>query len=92
MALLGGPISGLNPFKVVVSDALRKVTIPTLVLHGEADSLAPIAHAESNFKALAGPKTLVTFPGRNHSEARWEDPEEYFREIEEFLNTHRYLM
>ena len=92
VALLGGPISGLNPFKVVVSDALRKVTIPTLVLHGEADSLAPIAHAESNFKALAGPKTLVTFPGRNHSEARWEDPEEYFREIEEFLNTHRYLM
>ena len=82
---LGGPISGLNPFSVVVSKALAKVSVPTLILHGEADTLASVSHAESNFKALAGPKTLITFPDRNHSEARWEDPEKYYTEIEEFL-------
>ena len=85
VALLGGPISGLNPFKVVVSKALRKVSVPTLVLHGESDSLAPLPHATANFEALSGPKELVTFSGRNHSEARWEEPEKYFIAIEEFL-------
>jgi hypothetical protein len=85
---LGYPLSGLNLYSVVVSNALRKVTVPTLVLHGTGDTLASIRHAESNFAALAGPKTLVTFDDRNHSEARWEEPEKYFNSIETFLAQH----
>jgi len=92
IAWLGYPISGLNPFSVVVSRALKNVSVPTLVIHGEADSLAPLHHAKANFDALAGPKALVTFPGRNHSEARWEEPERYFGAIEEFLRKHQFLV
>ena len=91
VAWLGGPISGLNPFSVVVSRALAKVSVPTLVLHGTADSLAPLSHAEANFAALAGPKEMVTFAGRNHSEARWEEPEKYFESIESFISKHQFL-
>ncbi len=87
---LGWPLSGLNLFSVVVSNALKQVTIPTLVLHGEADTLAPLSHAKTNFEALAGHKALVTFPNRNHSEARWEDPEQYFAAIEVFMAKHEF--
>ena len=72
---LGWPLSGLNPFSVVVSTALTKVSAPTLLLHGKADTLAPFSHAEANYAALKGPKTLVAFDGRNHAEARWEESE-----------------
>ncbi|OWU65486.1 MAG: hypothetical protein CBB60_004445 [Armatimonadetes bacterium Cent15-Ar3] len=86
--LLGIPILGLNPFKIRVSEALGKVEKPTLVLHGDRDSLALPRAAEGNFAALKGPKKLVWFEGRNHSEARWEDPERYFSEVLGFLNEH----
>ena len=92
VAWLGGPISGLNPFKVVVSKALSTVKTPTLVLHGTADSLAPLSHAQANFAALAGPKEMVTFDNRNHSEARWEDPDKYFESIEAFLAEQQFLV
>jgi pimeloyl-ACP methyl ester carboxylesterase len=88
---LGWPLSGLNLFSVVVSKALTKVNVPTLILHGTADTLAPFYHAEANYAALAGPKTLVSFEGRNHSEARWEEPEKYFDAIDAFLIQSQFL-
>jgi uncharacterized protein len=88
---LGWPLSGLNLFSVVVSKALTNVSVPTLVLHGEADTLAPLSHAKANFDALSGSKNFVIFPGRNHSEARWEDPEMYFEAIEGFMVRHQFL-
>ncbi len=85
---LGIPILGLNPFRIRVSDALAKISKPTLVLHGDRDTLALPKAAEGNFAALKGPKKLVWFPGRNHAEARWEDPEKYFEEVLGFLAEH----
>ena len=85
---LGIPILGLNPFQIRVSDALAKIEKPTLVLHGDRDSLALPKAAEGNYAALMGPKKLVWFPGRNHAEARWEDPEKYFDEVISFLKEH----
>lgn len=85
---LGMPILGLNPFEIKVSDALSKIDKPTLMLHGERDTLALPKAAEGNYAALKGHKRLVWFPGRNHAEARWEDPEKYFEEVLSFLEEH----
>jgi fermentation-respiration switch protein FrsA (DUF1100 family) len=47
---------------------LAGVEAPILVLHGEADELIPLAHAEA--LARAHPRArLVTFPGRGHNMA-----------------------
>jgi fermentation-respiration switch protein FrsA (DUF1100 family) len=85
---LGIPILGLNPFRIRVSDALSKIDKPALVLHGDRDRLASPQAAEGNYAALQGPKKLVWFAGRNHSEARWEDPDQYFDEVLGFLKEH----
>lgn len=85
---LGMPLSGVNPYKVVISQFLANVDKPTLILHGGADTLASPNGAAANFAALKGPKKLVLFDRRNHSEARWEEPERYFGEIDAFLAEH----
>lgn len=90
-SLFGIPLSGVNPLRIVISQYLKKVEVPCLILHGGADTLAPPKAAQANYDALAGPKKLVIFDGRNHSEPRWEEPERYFGEIEAFLADHRML-
>jgi uncharacterized protein len=88
---VAAPLAGVKPTDVVVSDALKLVTCPTLILHGEEDTLAPPKAAQHNYEALSGPKELVWFPGRNHSEARWEDATRYFDQVENFLQKHQLL-
>ncbi|HYD39882.1 MAG TPA: alpha/beta fold hydrolase [Anaeromyxobacter sp.] len=46
--------------------AARRVTVPTLVLHGEDDRFVPREHARQIHDALAGPKSLVLVPGAGH--------------------------
>jgi uncharacterized protein len=79
---------GFNPNNIRVSDALKGLTKPTLILHGDKDTLAGTKCADSNLNALAGPKVLVWFPGRNHSEGRWLDSERYFTSITTFIQAH----
>ncbi len=45
--------------------ALRRVTIPSLVLHGEADPLVPLSGGRSTARALPNSR-LVTYPGMGH--------------------------
>lgn len=85
---IGIPIAGLNPKSIYVSKYLETVAVPTLLLHGERDTLAEPKSAQSNFNALKGPKEITWFPNRNHSEARWEDPEVYAASIDAFLRKH----
>jgi uncharacterized protein len=85
---LGVPLAGLNPKRIFVADALRNVKCPTLLLHGERDTLAPPQAARQNFEALTGEKVIVWFPNRSHSEARWEDSAKYFDAVRTFLQAH----
>lgn len=91
-ALLATPFAGFNPFKVDVSKAIAQAgPVPTLILHGEADTLALPAEARRNFEACAGPKEIVWFPRMGHSEARWEMPTEYSAGLFGFLERQAFL-
>ena len=50
------------------ASAARRVTVPTLLLHGEEDGFVPPAHAGEIHAALAGPKELVLVPGAGHGD------------------------
>jgi uncharacterized protein len=42
------------------------VTAPVLVLHGEQDTVVPIALGEQLYELIKSPKRFVRFPGRGH--------------------------
>jgi len=51
--------------------ALQSLTMPVLVMHGDADEVVPFSHAELIRKSVAGPCTVEKFSGVGH---RFEEP------------------
>lgn len=66
-------------------ETLRAVTVPTLVVVGEEDTLSPPAEAQAMAEAVPG-ATLVTIPGSGHLTAV-EAPEEFNAALAAFLAT-----
>jgi pimeloyl-ACP methyl ester carboxylesterase len=89
--LLAMPLSGLNPWRIDVSQVLAKFATPVLVLHGDRDSLATPDQAKRNVTALGDRATVEWFPGCAHSEGRWIQPDRYYQALESFLKTQRML-
>ncbi|MFC5824372.1 alpha/beta fold hydrolase [Nonomuraea insulae] len=56
------------------TERLAAVRVPTLVLHGEADPLVPLAGGRATAAAIPGAR-LVTYPGMGHDlpQALWPD-------------------
>jgi 3-oxoadipate enol-lactonase len=46
--------------------AIKRITAPTLVMHGEADALLPVANARALARGIPG-STLVIVPGAGHA-------------------------
>ncbi len=83
----GGFLTGFPAFKHNPCDYARKVTCPTLLLHGTADSRATIDQAENNFSELAGPKSFVKFDGVGHDSCLNADPQKWKSAVISFLAT-----
>ena len=69
-------------------DFVEKVTTPTLVLHGGADYRVPTYQGREFFESLlAHGKTtrMVEYPGSPHFPILWEQRENVFKEIAEWL-------
>lgn len=82
--LVAAPVAGFNPFTVSVPKALEKVSVPVLIVHGDADNLALPSEALHNERACPNAE-LVWMPGCGHSEGRWEHPEAYYAAVETFI-------
>ncbi|CAN5427010.1 hypothetical protein BH11ARM2_BH11ARM2_08530 [soil metagenome] len=89
--IVAAPLAKVNPFKIQVEEACRKIQVPTLIMHGLADNLALPKEAQENFDALTGPKEIAWFKGMRHSEARWEKPAEYRLALLTFLRDHHFV-
>ena len=62
--------------------AIRRITVPTLIVHGMADQSVPITHSKQAFRWLKGTKRLVLVPGAPHT---WKDPR-YYRPINKIIS------
>jgi len=70
-------------------EKMKKVTIPTLVIHGERDVLIPVTHGHTLYEnAAAENKTLVTIPGAGHNDVAFKDMTRYFGTIKQFIEAH----
>jgi pimeloyl-ACP methyl ester carboxylesterase len=67
------------------TDLLPSIAVPTLVVVGEGDALAPVDVAEAMAKAIPGAR-LEIVPGAGHV-SNLENPEVFNRALSEFLST-----
>jgi pimeloyl-ACP methyl ester carboxylesterase/predicted glycosyltransferase len=54
------------PYHEPLAQLLPRVSVPTLIIHGDADRIRPLALAERAHAAIAG-STLVVFEGTGHA-------------------------
>ena len=69
-------------FTADYTDALGKVTVPTLVLIGDQDDATPMAESEFMVERIAG-AVLETIPGAGHL-SNIDQPEAFNRHLAEF--------
>jgi pimeloyl-ACP methyl ester carboxylesterase len=49
-------------------DSARRIQVPVLLIHGQADTDTPPWHSQRVFTALSGAKKLVIVPGAGHND------------------------
>lgn len=68
-------------------DKIKEITIPTLVIHGEIDTLIPAYHGQTLYDNVNTPhKTLVMIPNAGHNNVSFVDIRRYFDEITQFID------
>lgn len=65
--------------------AVQNTHLPVLILHGEDDRFVPCSMSREIYKAAAGEKVLVTFPGAGHGISYLVDPPAYRKAVVDFL-------
>ena len=73
-----------SSYRMPTVDWMASVRQPTLVLHGDGDSVIPYRLGQRLYAALPGPKTFVTLPGGDHNEPVPPDAEAYWRAVRQF--------
>ena len=68
--------------------AFRRIAVPVLVAHGDADRVVPYADGEEIAAAVAGEARLSRYPGGDHRFSRAEDLERMLDECEAWLLHH----
>ncbi|MBL8381263.1 MAG: alpha/beta fold hydrolase [Burkholderiales bacterium] len=66
-------------------EKMRRVRLPTLIMHGTADRVIPHEMADRLYAAAPGPKRLAKFEGANHSGSAWRAAEAYAQAVREFV-------
>ncbi|GHV02323.1 alpha/beta hydrolase [Spirochaetia bacterium] len=66
-------------------EQVKKIKVPTLFIHGEADTFVPTKMVYPLYEACAAPKELYVVPGAGHGKACQTDPAEYEKRVSQFL-------
>jgi len=85
---LGLPSRGidLEPLEEERRNRIGKISVPTLIIHGEWDHLVPLQEAKDLYALLgAAQKKLVIIPRADHNNIMFAEPELYFESIQKFI-------
>ena len=85
---LGLPTGAIDLFTVYEEciSLVKKITTPTLIIHGEYDMLVPLREAEDLHKNIgATDKELIIIPGADHNDIMFVGFDEYFGAIQRFI-------
>jgi fermentation-respiration switch protein FrsA (DUF1100 family) len=78
-------LSAFSTYRFATAEWMAAVTVPTLVIHGDRDSVIPYRHGERLYERLPGPKRFVTIPGGDHNDPIPADAPLYWGAVREFI-------
>ena len=90
--ILGNFTHGLPPQDAQALESayhakVSSISIPSLVIHGEQDTLAPVHQAIEMHRCFQSPdKQLLTIPNAGHNDLLHRAPNEYFAAIRQFVS------
>jgi fermentation-respiration switch protein FrsA (DUF1100 family) len=76
----------LASFRFETADMLRGFDRPTLVMHGDADSVVPYAAGRALFERLSEPKRFVTLRGADHNDFHPATAREYWEAVNDLVS------
>ena len=76
--------AGFDPEENAPIDAVKRIKIPVIFAHGEADGFVPCDMSRENHAACTAPKCLYTAPGADHGLCYLVAREDYVRVLREF--------
>ncbi len=88
--ILGNFVYGLPPqdakaLEAAYLEKVSSISIPSLVIHGEQDTLAPVQQAVQMHHCFqSASKRLLTIPGADHNDLLYQGLDQYFAAIKEF--------
>jgi hypothetical protein len=88
MMHLGIPIRDMNLERIDQEclEMIHKIFIPTLIIHGERDTLVPLREAKDIFNHLGtDKKELLIIPSANHNDIMPVGFQKYFNAIQRFI-------
>ena len=88
MFRLGIPalVAGLEKIDQECLERVKEIFLPTLIIHGERDSLVPLENAKEIYQHLgAREKKLLVIPSATHNDIMMVGFEDYFNAIQQFV-------
>lgn len=79
-------LSWFASYRFPTAEWMADVRAPTLVLHGDRDSVIPYRLGQRLYASVPGPKTFVTLPGGDHNEPVPRDADSYWKAIQAFVS------
>jgi uncharacterized protein len=76
----------LASFRFETADMLRGFHRPTLVMHGDADSVVPYGAGRALFDRLSEPKRFVTLRGADHNDFHPATAREYWEAVNDVVS------
>ena len=90
MTHLGMPAQGMGLEKIdqICLERIKKIFLPTLILHGEQDSLVPLENAKEIYQHLGTQgKKLLVIPSATHNDIMLVGFKGYFNALQEFIES-----
>jgi len=89
---LGFPLEALGiavPETPSSLDLIRKISLPTLVMHGEYDQIVPVEEGKALYDGIgAKDKRLLIIPGVDHNTIFMGGMEQYLQALKDFVSAH----
>ncbi len=88
MVHLGMPaqVMGLEKLDRECLERIKKILLPTLIIHGEQDSLVPLENAREIYQHLGtAEKELLVIPSATHNDIMLIGFRDYFKAIRQFI-------